>query len=49
MKNNLVNILIFYSDKLWLFVSILIVFFGIYFSIKLKGIQFKFFKILNQF
>lgn len=41
MKESIINVLSLVNDKLWLLVTLLIVLVGIYYTIKLKGIQFR--------
>ena len=48
MNDKIVNILSYINDKLWILVTILIFFTGLYFTIKLKGVQFNFKKMFQE-
>ena len=48
MKETIINLLSFLNDKLWIIVTILIFLTGLYFSIKLNGIQFNFKRMIKE-
>ena len=48
MNNQVIEVLSSLNDKLWIIVTILIFILGLYFTIKLRGIQFDFKKMLKE-
>ena len=48
MKEIIINILNNINDKLWIFISVLIIYTGLYFTLKLKGINFNIIKMIKE-
>ena len=48
MNQIIIKILSIINDKLWIFISVLIMYTGIYFTYKLKGINFNIIKMTKE-
>ena len=48
MNNMIIDILNFINNKLWIFISVLIIYTGVYFTYKLKGINFNIIKMVKE-